>query len=117
MNGYPRGSSPFCAGQFCGTLPITNADFIQTLFNIAAQTFYAQYQASRGAISQRLSNQPAQIQNYFDLGDRAVIATQSSLCAGASCQISSSQSLQTYVKYCMYNPSSCGMSELPIAKT
>jgi hypothetical protein len=43
MNWFPRSTSPICSWKFCGAQSITNADLIQTLFNITAKSFYNQY--------------------------------------------------------------------------
>lgn len=117
MNWYPRSTSPLCSWRFCGGLDITNADVIQTVFNITAQTFYNQYSADRKTIATRLQTQPQNIQNYFDLKDRAMIISSAQACTnGSGCTIKSIDALQAYAKYCTLEADSCGMRELPFAK-
>jgi hypothetical protein len=116
MNGYPRSTSPFCSWKFCGWLPITNADLIQTIFNITSKAFYSDYKANRSIIASWLPQQSQSIQNYFDLQDLGIINTSKDACWWSWCAISSPQALQTYAKYCTFEPSQCGMKELPFAK-
>jgi PKD domain/Thrombospondin type 3 repeat len=139
MNGYPRATSPLCSGKFCAWLPITVADTIQTIFNIAGQSFYSQYRADRTAIDARYTQQKAPIQKQFGLQDFANIQQGKKNCGGGaratnsiatnsiatenetatsstSCNITSLSALQTYAKYCTYEPAACGISELPFAK-
>ncbi len=116
MNWYPRSTSPLCSGRFCGGLDITNADVIQTIFNITAQTFYNQYSANRDQIAGRFNSQPQNIQNYFDLKDRAMIISSANACNSSSCSITSVDALQAYTKYCTLESTACGMNELPFAQ-
>lgn len=117
MNWYPRSTSPLCSGKFCGWLDITNADLIQTIFNITAQTFYNQYTADRKTIASRLQSQTQSVQNTFDLKDRAMVISSNQACKNSSwCAITSIDALQAYAKYCTYESDSCGMRELSFAK-
>jgi PKD domain/Thrombospondin type 3 repeat len=117
MNGYPRATSPFCSGKFCPQVPISNADVLQTVFNISSKTFYSQYAVNRNAVSDWYVKQTPERQKYFGLQDLGVIQSQKKACsAAANCTIASAQALQTYAKYCTFEPEACGMQEMPKAK-
>ena len=116
MNWFPRSTSPVCSWKFCSKNNITNADVIQTVFNITAKIFYSQYKANWSQISTRLIAQPTETQKYFWLEDIAVIENGKKQCVSWSCAIDSTDALQTYVKYCTYESTACGMQEFPFAK-
>lgn len=115
MNWFPRSTSPVCSGKFCSDSNITNADVIQTVFNITAKIFYSQYKADRSAISTRLWAQSPGTQQYFWLEDVAIIENGKKQCLSWSCSLDSIDALQTYAKYCTYQPTACGMQEFPFA--
>lgn len=102
MNGYPRTTSPFCSGKFCGDLFITHADFLQTLFNIAGKTFYGQYTANWTQIKQRLQQQPASTQARFDLYDQGIIMRGTQTCQTGECALQSTDELDVYATYCTF---------------
>lgn len=58
-----------CPGKFCGSLDMTNADFLQAVFNILAQTVYSEYSLSWSAVSSWLQTQPQTVKNTFTLQD------------------------------------------------
>ncbi len=117
MNWFPRSTSPVCSWKFCGENAITVADVIQTVFNVSMQSFFSQYSADWGAVRSRYEQQPQQVKNYFNLEDIAKIQAASKNCtAWNSCELSSTEELKAYAKYCTFEPQACNMQELPFAK-
>ena len=102
--------------KFCWQNNITNADVIQTVFNITTKNFYNQYKVDRGVVSLRLDTQPPSTKNYFGLEDKGIIENGKKKCASGLCNIDSPESLQTYVKYCTFEPTICWMQEFSFAK-
>ncbi len=116
MNWYPRSTSPLCSWRFCGTLSLTNADLIQTVFNITAPLFFSQYKANWGVMSEWLRAQTPAVQNYFGLEDYAHIQVAKNACKETDCSMQSVDEFKTYAKYCTLEPASCGMQEFAFAK-
>lgn len=116
MNWFPRSTSPVCSWKFCWQLDITNADVIQTVFNITSKYYYNQYTTDWNYISQWIQSQADYVQRYFDVEDRGIIETAKKSCTWWSCQIASVEQLWTYTKYCTFEPERCGMQEFAFAR-
>lgn len=111
VNWFPRGGSPMCPGKFCGSLDMTNADFLQAVFNILAQTVYSEYSLSWSAVSSWLQTQPQTVKNTFTLQDHQRIVAWVRSCPTGSCLLQKPEDLSVYTKYCRWNPNECGIQD------
>ena len=118
MAWYPRQTSPFCSGRFCGTNNTTVADFIQVIINILADRIASHYQVNRSSAAAWLSD-PAQkdtVQSYFTLTEQATIRREALACTSWSCSLESTDEFYAYLKYCTFNLNACGMQEWQTSK-
>ncbi|MEI7562846.1 MAG: hypothetical protein WCJ39_03965 [bacterium] len=111
MRGYPQSTSPICAGRFCGQQLTTKAEFIQIIINLLAQYLYEGVQMQRNNANQRI--QKLKPDSYeaksFTSEDKTTIAQEAKKCAQDGCYLTSPKQVQLYLKYCMFNLSSCNM--------
>jgi len=111
INGYPRTSSPYCPGKFCGTANTSMSEFVQIIFNISAKYSSVDYDADWKSILARtvqLSN-IAQA-SIYDLDDLATIKRSAEWCTDTSCDTMTQAQLTAYAKYCTYNLLACNFN-------
>lgn len=114
MYWYPLLTSPICSGKFCGANNMNKAEFIQTVVNIASDYIYKDYKANRADIYSRYKNLKSWSYQYNTLNerDKKIIESEYQLCKTNVCTIWDSQIFHTYLKYCMFNLSSCQMNDI-----
>lgn len=115
VNGFPRWSSPLCPGKFCGSLDITNADFVQAVFNVISPLVYREYIVSWQDM--RSWMQRKENLTKLSLEERAAVVSWLESCQLQDCGIETLDQFSAYTKYCTYNPAACWMQEIEIAKT
>ena len=76
MNGFPRGSSPFCPGKFCGSNTLVYGDLLQAVINSITPDIYRTYTANRSAVRDRVLTRPDDI----DIPTRQVLQQALSAC-------------------------------------
>lgn len=117
MNGYVN-TSPSCPGDFCGERSITYAELIQIMSNITAEHYTGKYSINRYTVNSWIktikTSNPIVYQN-FDLLDLSNISSGSK--ENRKLIISTRSQLQTYIKYCTYNPKDCGFVEFDNIKS
>jgi hypothetical protein len=111
MRGYPKSTSPICAGRFCGQQLTTKAEFIQIIVNLLSKYLYEGTQMPWKAANQRI--QKLKIDSYeaksFTTEEKKIINEESKRCDKDVCYLTTANHMQLYLKYCMFNLSSCGM--------
>lgn len=109
VNWFPRTGSPFCPWLFCAQVDITNADFLQAVFNVLTPIAYSQYALPRKEVSDRIANQPQPIRNVFTLADYKEIVDGLRDCPAWVCPLQKPEQLSVYTKYCRRNTKNCNM--------
>ena len=111
MNGYPRATSPVCAGEFCGTRYATKAEFLQIIMNMISQYLYHMYALNWNDVQNRVDDLYTRNYAYKNLTetDISTIETRAKECWKQSCFLQNSEELNIYLKYCMFNLKECGM--------
>jgi PKD repeat protein len=108
VNGYPRSSSAYCPGKFCGTANTTMAEFVQIIFNITAKYSTINYKPDWKSIQSRASSLiPSDQMKIFDLDDLASIKRSATECTKDTCLTLTQDQLTAYAKYCTYNLIAC----------
>ncbi|MCK9466710.1 MAG: thrombospondin type 3 repeat-containing protein [Candidatus Absconditabacterales bacterium] len=109
MRGYPQGVSPVCNGKFCGYRNTTIGEFLQVVLNISDQYVYNKYLANRGQIKKWMDGltQQSYPDTYLNQNDKDLINKYAQ--DGLSGILPNKESLQPYLKYCMFNLAKCGM--------
>ena len=111
MRWYPLKTSPICPGQFCGTRYTTKAEFLQVVMNMISKYIYAintiNWQSAKDWIY-KLSPTDYQYK-IFSASDIATIESKAKTCVNQSCVLESTNELNVYLKYCMFNLNACGM--------
>jgi len=109
MRWYPEGVSPICDGKFCGNRNTTVGEFLQVILNIADQYTYQRYLANWTNIKNWMDNLVdwSYPDEYLNDDDKLLINSYAT--ANLNGALPSEASMQTYLKYCMFNLNSCGM--------
>lgn len=113
VNWYPKSTSPFCPGKFCGSSNTTMAEFIQILVNILWWYSYSKYTVNWSEVKSRLDSidHASYDYQYFNIDDFEIIKKWIDNCNSNTCNLSSTQDFWVYLKYCTFNPSKCNFME------
>lgn len=109
VNWFPRWVSPLCPWMFCESVHITNADFIQAIFNILTPIVYSQYSLVWSDVSTRIAQQPQLVKSAFTLADYKEIVEWTRACPTWTCALENIAQFSVYTKYCRWNLEKCGM--------
>jgi hypothetical protein len=111
MRGYPKSTSPVCAGKFCGQQLTTKAEFIQIIVNLLSQYLYEGTQMRRKDADARLKKlkETSYEAKSFTTEDKKIITQENGKCKQDACYLSTPTQMQIYLKYCMFNLKACGM--------
>ncbi len=109
MRWYPIWVSPICDGKFCGNRNTTIWEFLQVVLNIADQYVYNRYLTDWSKIKQRADwlKKWTYPDEYLNKNDREMINKYAQ--EWLSGVLPNEESLQAYIKYCMFNIANCGM--------
>ncbi len=109
MRWYPSGVSPICDGKFCGNRNTTIWEFLQVVLNIADQYVYNRYLTDWSKIKEWMDGLKkwSYPDEYLNQNDKAIINKYAQ--EWLSGILPDEESLQPYIKYCMFNISRCGM--------
>ena len=105
INGFPRTTSPFCPGRFCGANVLSYGELAQALYNIIAQEIYDTYTINRQAVEQRSETRLEDI----DIYQQQLIWVWVDSCGSDDCVLNSVDELNVYLKYCRRNLEACNM--------
>lgn len=97
--------------MFCGGVDITNADFVQAVFNVLTPIAYSQYSLIWSEVNERITKQPQAIRSDFTLDDYKEIVEGTRTCPTGTCTLQKPEQLSVYTKYCTWNPESCGIQD------
>lgn len=114
MNGYPATTSPICAGKFCGAQNTTKAEFIQVVINLLAKYIYPDIQIDWKQAQKRVAKlKPDSYESKtLTTDDKKIILDNSKSCSETNCYLTEAAQVKTYLKYCMFNLSICGMETM-----
>jgi hypothetical protein len=114
MNGYPATTSPICAGKFCGAQNTTKAEFLQVIINLLAKYIYPDIQIDWKQAQKRVAKLKADSYESKTLttDDKKIILDNSKSCNETNCYLTDASQVKTYLKYCMFNLSICGMEPM-----
>ena len=109
MRWYPEGTSPVCNGMFCGNRNVTVWEFLQVVLNIADQYVYDRYSVDWRVIENWLNSlqSGSYAYQYLTDSDRNIITEYANQALYWS--LPNEESLQPYLKYCMFNLDACNM--------
>lgn len=105
INGYPRDSSPFCPGRFCGANTLSYAELVQAAINIIAPTVYQKYSLNRRSVSDRAE----WIGDDVDIFSRQKIQQALDRCLDSDCLLEDEQEFEIYLRYCRRHLTECDM--------
>ena len=106
MRGYPLQTSPFCSGNFCGQRSISKGEFYQTLVNLIGTRVAPRYTIPRKEIKNWLQKMDSSKYEFRTFDSEEIKLINSS--TATSTPARSSQELNLYLKYCMFNTAECG---------
>lgn len=109
INGYPRLTNVLCPWRFCGTNLLTQWELIQIIYNIAKfQTEY-DYEINWNKVKSRLDglDRSSNEYNFFNDTDKTNIQDGITDCWSNMCDINTPSQLDTFAKYCTYQPNDC----------
>lgn len=106
MRGYPLQTSPFCSGNFCGQRSVSKGEFYQTLVNLIGTRVAPRYTIPRKEIKSWLQKMDASKYEFRTFDSEEIKLINSS--TATSTPARSSQELNLYLKYCMFNTAECG---------
>ncbi|MFA5748328.1 MAG: PKD domain-containing protein, partial [Candidatus Absconditabacterales bacterium] len=114
MRGYPKETSPICAGLFCGDKNITKSEFIEVIINIISKYTYKEIYVNRNQIKNWMDGIKSNSQEAKNLNDydKQVINQNTKNCKQKTCNFTNPDEIKTYLKYCMFNLSDCNMSAI-----
>lgn len=109
MRWYPEWISPVCDWKFCGTRNTTLWEFLQVVLNIADQYVYQKYLINWWKVKTWMDgltpwSYPYQ---YLNKDDKIQIIKYEEMWLSGS--LPNEESMQAYIKYCMFNIEACGM--------
>ena len=116
MNGYDL-TSPVCASKFCGEYNTTYAEMIQIMSNIVSKKFTWNYIVNWKSISNWINKvkfSKPEIYKNFHIWDLTNIYSWSK--SSKPVKITNSSDLNTYIKYCTYEPRDCWFDEFSKVK-
>ncbi len=105
INGFPRSTSPFCPGRFCGANTLVYGELAQAIYNIIAPSIAQTYQINRSDVQARSQT----VSQDIDLYTQQIIAEWVQSCGEDSCTVWSVQQLDVYTRYCRRNLWACDM--------
>ena len=105
MTWYPKLSSPFCPGRFCGTNTLTRWEFSQAIIKFYGEDLYSLASIDRNDFSSWIDESGV----VLDESSKTVLDEARGACSSDSCWISSSDQFDLYIKYCRNNLNACGM--------
>ena len=106
MRGYPLQTSPFCSGNFCGQKSVSKGEFYQTLVNLIGTRVAPRYTIPRKEIKNWLQKMDSSKYEFRTFDSEEIKLINSS--TATSTPARSSQELNLYLKYCMFNTAECG---------
>lgn len=106
MRGYPLQTSPFCSGNFCGQRSVSKGEFYQTLVNLIGTRVAPRYTIPRKEIKSWLQKMDSSKYEFRTFDSEEIKLINSSTATSAPAR--SSQELNLYLKYCMFNTAECG---------
>lgn len=109
MRWYPEWLSPVCNWKFCGTRNTTLWEFLQVVLNIADQYVYQKYLMDWSKIKSWMDSLKtwSYPDEYLNQEDKKQINEHANSWLSGS--LPNEESMQAYIKYCMFNLESCGM--------
>lgn len=118
MRGYPIQTSPICAGNFCGARNVTKAEFIQVVINLIAKYIFQDFSLDWKEAKNWLDTLDPSDYQYktFNAGDIKTLTDNANTCKTPPCSLQNAGEVKTYLKYCMFNLSACGMGEIGSVK-
>ena len=116
MRWYPQWVSPVCDWKFCGYRNTTVWEFLQVVLNISDQYVFNRYLADWWQIKKWMDwlTKWTYPYEYLNKNDRDIINTHAQ--NWLSWTLPNEESLQAYIKYCMFNLNKCGMQNFGAIK-
>ena len=111
MRWYPVWVSPICDGKFCGDRNTTIGEFLQVVLNIADKYVYDRYLTDWSKIKKWMDSLKKWTYpyEYLNNDDRETINKYAQ--KWLSGVLPNEESLQSYIKYCMFNINDCWMQK------
>ena len=101
-------TSPVCSWKYCGSSYMTNAEFLQVLFNAVAKSIYQDY-----SVDWKNVQADANSSKYYDIFDKSIISRAIQSCWwNAICNLKNANQLGVYAKYCTNHLAECKMQDL-----
>ena len=109
MRWYPEWTSPVCNWKFCGNRNVTVWEFLQVVLNIADQYVYDKYEINWKNVENWMNNlQPDSYPDQYLTNDEKDMIREYAN-QWLNWPLPNEESLQPYLKYCMFNLNSCNM--------
>jgi len=116
MRWYPQWISPVCDWKFCWHRNTTVGEFLQVVLNISDQYIFNRYLADWWQIKKWMDwlTKWTYPYEYLNKNDRDIINMHAQ--NWLSWILPNKESLQAYIKYCMFNLNKCGMQSFGAIK-
>ena len=111
MRWYPYWVSPICNWKFCGARTTTLWEFLQVVLNIADQYVYQKYLVKWSDVKSWMDSLQkwSYADTYLTNSEKDMINSYAN--NKISGELPNEESLQPYIKYCMFNLDKCGMQK------
>lgn len=106
MYGFPRDTSPYCPGKFCGESTARFTEVVESLYRIVRGTVYDHYQINRTDVSTWIASRDITI----PVSRQPIISTQAKECGNEACTITSPIALDIMMYYCSANIDACALA-------
>lgn len=105
MNGYPKSTSPYCPGKFCGSSFLTWSEFAESLVRLIGPTVRDEYPIDWRAVAVRAKDSPA-----VTFTQRARVAEALRRCPQDACPAINGEEFDLWLRRCTREGSACGVT-------
>lgn len=105
MNGFPKGTSPYCPGKFCGSSFLTFAELIEASVRVIGPKIWTQYSIDRQALNDRIKNDTT-----IALQERTAVISALKRCGATICSATTIGEFEARLHRCTNQKDFCGFS-------
>lgn len=102
MNGFPRTSSPYCPGKFCGSSFLTVAELIESVVRLIGPQVWENYAIDRKQVALRAKDSPS-----VSLIQRTRIAQALRRCPDIACPAEHTEEFDLRLRWCSLDLARC----------
>lgn len=102
MNGFPKMTSPFCPGKFCGSSFLTVSELIESLVRLVGATMRKKYEINRIDVARRAKDTPS-----VTVAQRKHIAQALKRCPQQACPAEHAEEFALWLRRCSLDLARC----------